>query len=208
MGSTSVFTLLQDQDWGAISKQMIAFAIYLARNYRWRKGRCWDLALGRTVEDMVQEVIVKTIEGRRGWDPRRGPLVPWMRDQVKSEIDHLCRSAAHRREVLDPASMLPEPGTGVGEHMQHQREVPTCRHSQNPEAVVLKYEEIEQREKALLQAANEDSELEEIVDAIRCGCIPKPGYLAAEIGVPVKNINNRLKRLRRRAMKLMEENEP
>jgi predicted transcriptional regulator len=39
------------------------------------------------------------------------------------------------------------------------------------------------------------------MNAILNGCEPKPRYLAAELGVSFEDINNRLKRLRRRAMK-------
>jgi DNA-directed RNA polymerase specialized sigma24 family protein len=200
-----VFDLLHGQDWEAICKELVVFALFWARNYRWRKGKYKDLALGHTVEDVVQDVIVKTIEGRRKWDPKKGPLVPWMKDQVKSEIDHLCHSAAHRQEMSDPASAGRESDVGVEGYAPLQRASPTNKPSRNPETAVLRSEAVEQRKKALLQAASGDSELEELVSAIGHGCSPKPRLLAAELGVPVSDINNRLKRLRRRAMKLVEE---
>lgn len=54
----------------------------------------------------------------------------------------------------------------------------------------------------LLQAVSGEPELEQIVQLIISGCEPRPRYLATESGVPVNEINTRLKRLRRRALRL------
>ena len=58
-----------------------------------------------------------------------------------------------------------------------------------------------ERVNALFQAVSGEQELEEVLEAIMNGCEPKPRYLAAELGVPVEDINNRLKRLRRRVLR-------
>ena len=71
--------------------------MWLTANYRWRYGNNFELAVGVTVEDIVHEVIEKTMNGTRQWDPDKGELLPWLRDQVKSVMGNLVRSAAHRR---------------------------------------------------------------------------------------------------------------
>ena len=69
--------LLQEMDWSAIRKALLTYTTWRARSYRWNRGESSDLAKGYTVEDVVQEVIVKTFEGVRKWDPEKGQLLPW-----------------------------------------------------------------------------------------------------------------------------------
>lgn len=195
--------LLGEQDWNAIVKELVGFAVFWARNYRWRRGGPWELAAGETVEDIVQQVILKTIEGKRKWDPDKGPLLPWLRDQVKSEIDHLCMSWAHQHEAPMPQTEGGEELTDVVLDSASQQHPRGARFVQDPEEIVLTKEEIERREDALFQAADGDSELEEVLNTVTA-CGAKPRHLAAEIGVPVDDIYNRMKRLRRRAMRLLE----
>jgi len=198
------YELLQEQKWEPIYRELVAFGIYWAQNYHWRHGGLQELTAGQTIADVVQEAIIKTIEGKRSWDPQKGPLVPWLRDQVKSEIDHLYHSAASRHEVLIPESEDGEELTDWIEHRSSQGgDVSVVVSSQNPEEIVLKKEDIEKREDALFQATSGDPELEEILEIIAGGCAPRPRYLAAELGVPVTDVNNRLKRLRRRAWQLL-----
>jgi RNA polymerase sigma factor (sigma-70 family) len=196
------YRLLHEQDWDAIGRKLAAFAMFWARNYEWRRGGTWELAAGETIADIVQEVIVKTIEGRRKWDPHKGALVPWLKDQVKSEIDHLCHSRRHKYEVPIPENEGGEELTDRVEHYAFRQSSRDTTLIQDPEEIVLKQEEIRQREDALFQAADGDPQLEEILSAAT-ECEPRPRYLAAVIGVPVSDVNNRLKRLRRRALKLL-----
>lgn len=92
------FELLSKADWKVIGEKLTAFAAFRAWNYKWKHGGNLGLAAGQTAEDIAQEVIVKTIEGTRNWDPQRGPLMPWLYEQAKSLIDHLYQSKAHRYE--------------------------------------------------------------------------------------------------------------
>jgi DNA-directed RNA polymerase specialized sigma24 family protein len=197
------FELLQKQDWDTIGRELVGFAVFWARNYHWRHGGPWELAAGETVEDIVQKVIVKTIEGKRNWDPHKGPLVPWLRDQVRSEIDHLCYSRAHRYEVPIPKSEDGEELTDVLVDYASQQDTFGDTLVQDPEQIILRKEAIQRGEDALFQAAGGDPELEEVLINAFANYDPKPQHLAAAIGVPVEDIYNRLRRLRRRAMKLL-----
>jgi DNA-directed RNA polymerase specialized sigma24 family protein len=197
-----VCRILHEQDWDVVGRELVAFAVFWARNYEWRRGGTWELAAGKTIADIVQEVIVKTIEGRRKWDPHRGALVPWLKDQVKSEIDHLCHSRSHQCEMSILENEGREKPTDRAECCAFRQSSCGTAFTQDPEEIVLMQEEVKRREDALIQAADRDPQLEEILSAAT-SCEPKPRYLAAEIGVPVQDINNRLKRLRRRALKLL-----
>jgi RNA polymerase sigma factor (sigma-70 family) len=181
--------LLQEANWSVIYKDLLAYATWRARSYRWNRGRNLDLAKGYTVEDVVQEVILKMLSGIRKWDPEKGQLLPWLQTQCRSVIDALVKSAGHRREVnnLEMESF--------------------AKHSPDPLEVVLEEEaktQIHQKVKALFQAVNEEPELREVLQAIVDGCEPWPRYIALELDISVREVDNRLKRLRRCATKLTE----
>lgn len=82
-------------------------------------------------------------------------------------------------------------------------------HKLTPEEVLInKQSEEEMRDKALYKysalfyAVSGDSELEEVLDAVINGCELKPRFLAQALNVPVENIYNRMRRLRRKAIAL------
>lgn len=182
--------LLQKANWNAIHKDLLAYATWRARSYRWNRGGNLDLAEGYTVEDVVQEVIVKVLSGIRKWDPEKGQLLPWLQAQSRSVIDALAKSAGHRREVNDL-----------------EMESLTIR-SQDPLEIILEEEaktQIHQKVKALLQAVSKEPELCELLQIIVDGCEPWPRYIALELDIPVREVDNRVKRLRRCASKLTEE---
>ena len=153
--------------------------------YRWQSGRHIEFAPGSTPEDVIQRVIEKTLSGERRWDPTKGPLVPWLKDQVKSVIDALATSAPSRREVL---------AVERDEEDQEEKELAVQPTTQEKKLLTA------ERVNALFQAVSDDRELEEVVEAIMNGCEPTPRHLAAELNVSVQDINNRLKRIRRRAL--------
>ncbi len=82
-------------------------------------------------------------------------------------------------------------------------------HKLTPEEVLInKQSEEERRDKALYKyaalfyAVSGDLELEEVLDAVINGCELKPRLLAQALNVPVQNIYNRMRRLRRKAVAL------
>lgn len=214
------FKLLQEQDWKAIGKELVAFAAWRAWGYQWRHGGNWDLAAGKTVEDLVQDVIVKTIEGVRKWDPDKGELRPWLRAQLRSVMDHLYRSGPHSYETAIPESDDSDADEGLIGNVQYRASTAASlvvmgSSVPEPQEVLLAKEaeeearkRIERRVNELFQAVSEDRELEEVVEAVLNDCEPKARYLADELGVPVEDIYNRLRRLRRRASKLMKGEDP
>jgi hypothetical protein len=72
----------------------------------------------------------------------------------------------------------------------------------NPEDQLLREEEKEIAKSnvdILFEATDEDPKIEAVLSAIVDGCEPKPRFLAGHLGIPVKDVNNRIKRLRRLA---------
>jgi DNA-directed RNA polymerase specialized sigma24 family protein len=177
---------------------LLAYTIWRARIYRWSGDGNHLLAQGLSAEDIVQRVIEKTLTGQRKWDPNKGELLPWLRDQVNSELDGLVKSAAHRYEMVlesDDSS-----GGDVRDKIEYRAVEDGILGSvrpPNPENLLIEGEGSD-LVSALFQAVDGDLELEEVLNAVMDGCELKPRHLAEMLGVPKQNINNRLKRLRRR----------
>ena len=186
--------LLQEADWSTIRKAMLVHATWQARRYRWSHGGNPDLVGGYTVEDVVQEVIVKALSGTRRWNSEKGQLLPWLQAQSRSIIDALAKSASHRREVsISEAESLvsvqsPDP---LGTVLEEEAEAQT-----------------QQKLEALFQAVDGEPELREVLLVIMDGCEPWPRHIALEIDISVREVDNRLKRLRRCALKLAKQDVP
>jgi DNA-directed RNA polymerase specialized sigma24 family protein len=183
--------LLREADWAAIRRRLLVYTTWRASNYRWNRGEIPELAEGYTVEDVVQEVIVKTLSGVRRWAPAKGQLLPWLQAQCCSVIDALAKSASHRREVciLEGENLAQSPSNPLELLLEEEAEAQTQR-----------------KVKALLQAVGEETELQQVLHAVMSGCEPWPRHIAREIDISVRDADNRLKRLRRRASRLTKDN--
>ncbi len=185
---------LQRQDWGAIGKDLLVYTSIRARIYSWRTGSSLRLADTETADDIVQRVIEKTLNGERQWDPEKGPLKPWLFDQVKSMVDALAKSSTNR-----PDPLLDEVAEDFGTLSDEFGVQRVCvAHEQTPEHIILDAEQdAEQTEEMsrtvgqVFEAVEGDTELEELLEVIMGGCEPKPRYLAEKLCVPVDNIYNR-----------------
>lgn len=185
--------------------------MWWAERYHWRSDTPEILPKGYELQDVVQQVIVQTICGERKWDPEKGSLRPWLKDQVKSVIDALAKSASHKKEAPlfnnednnlseeEALVVLEVDGSDNQDHL-------------NPEETLIDREHDEERKtravymcSALFNAVEGDYELEEVLEAIIDDCEPKRRFLAEKLNVPVENIDNRLKRLRRKAILIKEE---
>lgn len=173
---------------------LVARVELFAQNMIWNRGDFQVLAGGWTPEDIAQHIILKTLNGERRYDPQKGPLITWLEYQVRSVLSARVQSATNRREID-----LPE-----------DEEITDNRQSANPELVLIEkqnQEAVSHLVAQLYEAADNDTDLLRIVDAIEGGCEPKPRFLAEELNEDVKYIKNQLKRLRRRGRKVIKDNE-
>lgn len=164
---------LRDVDWADLGVRLTAYAVWRARNLAWRHGRS-ELALGaRAPEDLAAEAILKVLSGERAWDPGRGALLPYLQGVVDSLLNHAAAAADVSRTDRVTVELAPEsPDEAASDRVERLR------------AHLRLYP-------ALLA----------VVDAIAAHCDPRPQALAAHLGTTVADINNRLKRLRRIALR-------
>lgn len=203
-----IWKALQSADWGRIHKELLLFTLYELNQYSWESGSRDQLPKGNMPNDIVQEVILRTIEGKRRWDPAKGPIIPWLKSQVRSLVNALVNSAAHRHEERPPESE-----TRDGEELDSEELLvgkmaePELLQTLEPMALLMESERnqiIQQKRDALIEATYEP-ELLVILDAIMDGCEPQPRHLATVLKTDATEINNRLKRLRRRALTILKE---
>ena len=173
--------LLREVDWADIGIRLTAYAVWKARNFRWRTHQEWALAAGMTPEDVARDAILKLLEGRRAWDPQRGALLPYLEGVVDSLMSHLAGSQDN--VLLAPLA--------VGEHA-YARRAPALDDPAPDDQL--------ERLRAVL-VRRDHGQLIEILDAAQV-CGPTPAAIARHLKTPVADINNRLKRLRRLALQL------
>jgi hypothetical protein len=197
--------LLNDFPWEETYPKLVAFAEWVIQGKNWSSG---VLPKGQTAETIVQDVITKTLTGKRNWDPERGDLLDWLKWVIKSDISHLAESAANKRDVrLD--SLSNDPAVDQIEY-KAGRESRVRPQDASPEEAMIAVETEDElmasarlKIDSLLEACSGKPELEEIVYAISDGkCSAKPQDLSKYLGRPIKNINQRLRALRRRASKI------
>jgi len=172
---------LAEADWAEIGVRLTGYATWRAMNYRWRTGQVYALAAGETAEDIACHAIVKVLEGTRIWDPARGPLLPFLFGVVDSLLSHLATSRDNalvepwQDGVSDQIAISPRGRATGAELIDRLRRVL----ERQGETDLL----------ALLGAAQEHG--------------PKPSAIAMALGMSVRDVNNRLKRLRRIALKVL-----
>ena len=200
---------LQQQDWSRIRKKLLAVAINQARSYRsLRQDELSQFALGQTCDDIVHDLILKTISGERHWDPKRGELMPWLKANLRSEIDNLANRKASQQEAL----LLGEDGEKEFDASQDALHAVGAFDGNKvpmPEALLIRQEAHEREITNLYHSVEGDEELESLVltmaylieqsEELRT---PSRRELAEAMGIPESEVDNQLKRLRRLLLKV------
>lgn len=173
---------LREADWADLGIRLTAYATWKARNYRWRTRQVWALAAGKTPEDVAREAIAKVLDGTRAWQPHRGPLLPFLQGIVDSLMSHLAASADNA--IIEPlhdalldavASREPDDAEGA---------------------------DLIDRLRRVLEQHGADDLLALLASVREHGA--KPSAIAVALGTSVNDVNNRLKRLRRAALRVLE----
>jgi DNA-directed RNA polymerase specialized sigma24 family protein len=199
------FRKLQEADWKTIGIRLAAYARWKARNLRWRTGQTDELAKGKTPEDIAAEAIEKVLNGTRVWDPQAKPdLLEYLKGVVDSDLSHLAVSEDNVRQ-----RRLWE--NEEGEELRDKAEFEALRHDlsgvvtqqpANPEDAAGGSDEDteEKRIDQLFASVSGDRELTEVLELMLEG-ETKPQGIAERLQTSVTDIYNRLKRIRRRALK-------
>lgn len=200
---------LQSQDWGDIGERLLLYAIKRAQRYGWMDSETKILAGGDfTVDDIVQEVVVKTLSGEWNWDPSKFPLFTWLKYRVNSVMDHWINSKFRKHEIPFADEDLNEE---AGEKSNSiEIEDAEDLYATEPEVELLDGESVQTASiavKLIFDSISGDPELEELVDYIMRTGEVRPRLVAEGLSTTVDNVNNRKKRLFRHLQHQYAENE-
>lgn len=193
---------LESVDWEALGPKLVVYAAHKIESRRWRTGSSLDIAKGQQAWDVVQEAIRRFLAGTRRWDPDRVSFRVFLNGVIDSLVDELAGSPDNGSQVRWPRSevdddeLVDKLESGAEQRDQHQW---LPRGPEQP-AAQLERERREfedQRVSDLFEAVDDQPELVEVLEAVMKVNDPKPGELAEALGVPVSDVKNRLKRLRR-----------
>ena|SRR5215213_6748397 len=196
---------LSEVQWEDLFKRLL---IFTHKRYGWRKELSgWDL------QDIVQQAIIETIEGKRRWPPKNSEtgepdpnvnLFLFLCNVIKTDVSHLLEKERRksRTEVheldLDLERLLEE--SDAPDKDLHKRRAAFLS-NENSESVALYHELSEKIHKAV---AN-DEELTNVVDLLIYMPDSKPREIAEHLGLSIQQIYPILKRLRRRLTTMQEE---
>lgn len=192
-----VYDQLEEADWKSIGISLAAHAAYLIRNSRWRGGTDDNIVKGIGPVDIASETIERAISGDLNWDPDKGGLLAYLKAIVTNRVKDLFEKASKVREC-DHRGEGSEQGLPIS---------PIVQSPDDPEAIAIARQEEEQASElisAIMEEVADKPELMEVLEALMDGYGPQPRYIAECLGVEVNDINNRLKRLRRRGDAILE----
>jgi hypothetical protein len=215
--SSQALALLNAADWRRLQLKLLEYALFKVRRLSWRTGR-EVLPKGHSAEDLVIIAIQKTFEGAhrepgpgetgiRRWNPESCPdLLTFLKSVVDSDVYHLVTSDEHR--MTDYGSEVQDWGA--------PRELES-EHARTPEELFLKKSEDGARAaddfdgffQELLDEFREDREVTLVLLSYREQSMRergiKPAQVAREMGLPIEDVRNAIKRMRRKILGIREE---
>ncbi len=209
-------------DWGRISLELGAYTLMKVRRIKWQTprrevGRKDDIEEGfpslpeaKTVTDLVQDAVTKTLQGDRTWNRVKHPaLIDHLKSVVDSDVYNLAMCKEHKMMGAFPESEegeeleeLVKLGNPLDEHAAGTLPVAPA----TPLDVNLQKEQLEadvELFNALTEEIQADEELIRMVDAILAG---KEEYQEMEehTGIPVKRLYKLREKLDRKARRVEE----
>lgn len=181
--------LIQQADWDDIVPRLMKYAL---TKLSIRSGSPLEgYSINEIAHDIVYNSIKKVIEGKRKWEPDRGPLLKFvMFSVIRSEISHLYKS-----DYYSATQRMPVPQEDGDMNPVSRDDLPDNVDSDSNVAPDQNILEIEMRD-SIFKAVEGDNELSDIVLCMYDG-IDKPEDIANQLNVDVKVIYNAKKRLRR-----------
>jgi len=198
-----VIDQLEKADWENIILKLGRHSAVRINRLSWRHRM---LPVGLEVEDIVLESIGDTLGEERKWDPNKNPdLLNYLKSVVDSKISHLLELKEYLvTEPLEKTINEQEKNLLDTTEVKTDFEGDSAQMFADPEEALVEKEEREHAKNAvelLREKIQGDEELEEIFLCLEEG-YTKPSEIAEQLGVDVKEIYNREKRLKRKCNEL------
>jgi len=198
--SPEIYGLLESADWDSLGKKMLARAIWRG-SARYRITSTTIFARGLSVDDAVSYIIQSVFEGGRQWDPNESILEDWLLDQVDSVMDWWLKLRENRDLAFEELENVEQEDTHNTKRVQSVEMEAVLKYGPpSPEKILIdKIDEQEAKDlyEALYNDTSADPELQEMILAMMDIDDPTPRVVAEALGIPVEDIYNRRKRLKR-----------
>lgn len=187
--------LLAAFPWAEKIPRLLMYASLRAKKKRWRAVFNGHLPEGKEIQDVVSHAIEKVLSGERKWNPQEQPdLFHYLEGIIDSDLSHLSKGLENRRLVSeadvdgnsghDKASWLDTlPSATLDPEMQHIVKEENAR----SEAFFYNFYDFLDG-KPVLQG---------MIECIDEG-IDKSADMALKLGVPVQDIYNASRQLKRK----------
>lgn len=221
MSENKVLKLLKQADWDAIVPNLLLHANYLARAKKWNTAQ--GLPRGLTTEDMVRDVIQKTLlaasqenpvkgtKGQRIWDPDACDLTHFLKEAIKSDMGHLAKSLENRKTNYNDKVNEEDLDEALEAQIEdeNRQDMPS-----GPEELLVRAQSEVEDEKGfsaiwdeLEKELKDDPEALEVLMAHRVLADEtdiKNQDIAKELKVDIEKVRSTLKRIRRKARHIFE----
>jgi DNA-directed RNA polymerase specialized sigma24 family protein len=188
-GSLATIRDLSDDDLLKLLKRLTLHAECKLVRLRWRGVPGGPPPRGVQAEDIAAEAITRVLDGTRAWDERTQPdLLKHLRGVVDSLVSELVRSFDNRR-----FRRIGPPGAGDESTMVHE----APGREPDPRELASSREAAETFRAPIVEALREDELAYQVFECLEAD-ITKPSDIADYLGLPVSEINNAQKRLRRK----------
>lgn len=179
---------------GEILSRVLLWAAKRCRERVWRGRLGGSVPGGLEAEDFVYEAVRKTLTGQRVWDHASVSLYQHLVGVVRSDISNRLRCKENRMTILESRlGSNGEAGRRSGPAKVLDLSQFACE-DPSPEEVVLFQDELE---KILQHVENADTKLLNMAKLMAERDLSGSIELSNELGVSVREVNNRKKRLRR-----------
>ena len=178
-----------DIDFGELSVRLAGYGLRIFAEFGLGGPSATVAGVGLSVEDFVWNVLSAYAEGSLVYEAARGDLFSLLARALRNDIIDSLRRAAHSRE--EARSPLPPENAS-------ENQPPALDELPSESAGIdslLAEESVRER---LLETFQDEPELADVVRTVLDLNLSKPREIAQALGIPVSELQNRKKRLRRR----------
>lgn len=188
---------LSDDQWTELVERLTLHASCKLLRLYWRGilgSRGGAVPGGVEPADLAAAAIVDVLDGTRAWDPEAHPdLLKFLRGVVDSKVSHLVNEVENRK-----SRRLAPPDAGEEGSSAHG----VAGREPDPTVLVQDRQAAERFRSLVFKALEGDHLAYEVFECLDAE-YTKPSEIADLLGVPVSDVNNAQKRLRRKVSELL-----
>ncbi len=188
---------LTEEQWKECSERLTLYATQKFFCYGWKGNDKRNERIGPKAispQDLAAEAIISVIQGNRCYNPESYPdFMTFLRSIVDSQINHLAKSAEHRKKK----PLVQE----AYENADNPVQMEFTGNEPDPSRTCINKELVEKLKESLAPAFNKDKIIREIFECLEAG-ITTDRDMAELLEVNVQEIYKAKKRFRRKVDKI------